>query len=116
MFNVLHPSAKRHPSSNVLQALTAAGLPVETHGGVPGSCLAVELPAPVGDQGQGEPGRDAKSAGQMGNAGVGADDEVEALHDGAQLVRRLLVQDDVRTCLEPARQDQRHVVIRSQAL
>ena len=58
------------------------GLAEEAHGGIPGGAVAGERPAPVGDVGEGEPDGDAEGAGEVADAGVGADDEVEVLHHG----------------------------------
>ena len=57
-------------------------LPEEAHGGVPRAVGAIEEPAPVGDEGEGEPDGDAQSAGEMGDRRVRGDDEVEVFHDG----------------------------------
>lgn len=60
----------------------------ELVGGVPGGLVAGCEPAPVAGVSEGEEGGDGESAGDVADAGVGGDDEVEILHDGNRIEKR----------------------------
>jgi hypothetical protein len=57
-------------------------LPEEAHGGIPGGGIALEPPAPFGEVLEEEPGGSAHATGEMGEGGVGGDDEIAAGEDG----------------------------------
>ena len=65
--------------------IAQVGLAEEAHAGIPAGAVALDGPAPVGDVGQGEPDGDAEGAGEVADAGIGTDHEVEVLHDGSRI-------------------------------
>ena len=62
--------------------VVGAGLAEEADWRVPGGVWAVLHPAPVGLPGQEEPEGFAHGCGEVGDGGVGREDEVEGLEDG----------------------------------
>jgi hypothetical protein len=57
-------------------------LPEQARGRIPGAVLAIQQPAPVGNERQQHPDRLAERAGKMGDTGVHRDDEIEIADQG----------------------------------
>jgi hypothetical protein len=61
------------------------GLPAEAEGWIPGGGFAVEAPAPFGLVLEEEPGGAAESTGEVGEGGVGGENEIAAEKDGGDV-------------------------------
>ncbi|HEY6971129.1 MAG TPA: hypothetical protein VJA94_18110 [Candidatus Angelobacter sp.] len=58
-----------------------SGLPEEAHGGVPGSILPVEKPAPMRRAGKRKPNRPSQSTGKVSDGYIAAHDEIHVHHN-----------------------------------
>ena len=66
------PFARRLPSSCRVRSAET-----QPHGGIPGAVIAMQRPAPVRDEGQGDPDRHSESSSQMSGDGVADDHQIE---------------------------------------